>query len=34
MNTYFRDRTRISELADKCSDIIKKLGAEDFDPLD
>ena len=33
MNMYFRDRTMISSLAERSIDIIKKLGAEDFDPL-
>ena len=34
MKIHFQDRTRIYALAEKSSDFIKKLGAEDFNPLD
>ncbi len=34
LNKYFRDRTMISELADLSINIVKKLGSEDFNPLD
>ena len=33
LNKYFRDRTMTQELAAECSDDIKKLGAESFNPL-
>ena len=33
LNKFFRDRTMIIEFSNKSTDIIKKLGAEDFDPL-
>ena len=33
LNSYFRDRTMIMKFAEETSDKIKKLGAEEFNPL-
>ena len=34
LNKYFQDRTQITALAEKSKEIIKKLGAQGFNPLD
>lgn len=33
LNRYFQDRTQITALAERSREIIKKLGAQDFNPL-